>query len=160
VSGEVASLSTKGFGNVIAGTTLVSGTAVSVAAGSTLGVYELSKAVVVPAGYQLGGGIVLGYGTLSHLGAHSILAVSDAAYLVLSLEGPRWVIYAVKGNLGEGEELPPGTLLDLEAMQSGGEDFMYLPISDEEMTNVVNSVYQELPVNNVYWEDAFDYDSE
>ena len=160
VSGEVASLTTKGFGNVIAGTTLVGGTAASVAAGGTLGIYELSKAVVVPAGYQLGGGIVLGYGTLSHLGAHSILAVSDAAYLVLSLEGPRWVVYAVRGNLGEGEDLPPGTLLDLEAMQNGGEEFAYLPVSDEEMSNVVNSVYQELPINDDYWEDAYDYDSE
>lgn len=160
VAGEVASLTTKGFGNVIADTTLVGGTVASVAVGTTLGVYELSKAVIVPAGYQLGGGIVLGYGTLTHLGAHSVLAVSDAAYLVLSLEGPRWVIYAVKGNLGEGDDLPPGTMLDLEAMQGAGEEFAYLPISDEEMSNVVNSVYQELPVNDDNWDEAYDFDDE
>ena len=43
------------------------------------------------------------------------------------------------------DELPPGTLLDLEAMQNKGEDFYYLPISDEEMNSVVESVYVELP---------------
>ena len=121
------------------------GTATSVAAGTTVGVYELSKAVVVPAGYELGGGIVLGYGTMSQLAAHSVLAVSDASYLVLSLEGPRWVLYAVKGNLGEGEDLPPGTVLDLKAMQERGEAFEYLPVSDAEMQSVVNKMYDELP---------------
>ena len=145
ITGEATSLTTKTFGNIIAGTTAVVGTATSVAAGTTVGVYELSKAVVVPAGYELGGGIVLGYGTMSQLAAHSVLAVSDASYLVLSLEGPRWVLYAVKGNLGEGEDLPPGTVLDLKAMQERGEAFEYLPVSDAEMQSVVNKIYDELP---------------
>jgi len=145
IGGETASLGTKAFGNVIAGSTVAVGATASVAASTTVGVYELSKAVVVPTGYELGGGIVLGYGTMTHLAAHSILAVSDASYLVLSLEGPRWVIYAVKGELGDGNQLPPGTLLDLKEMQSAGEEFYYLPLSDDEMTGVVNSVYGELP---------------
>ncbi|MDH5613361.1 MAG: hypothetical protein OEY66_12995, partial [Gammaproteobacteria bacterium] len=145
VGGEAVSVTSQVFGNVLAGTTLVAGTTASVVAGTTVGVYELSKAIVVPASYELGGGIVLGYGTVSQLGAHSVLAVADASYLVLSLEGPRWVIYAVKGDLGNGDELPSGTLLDLEAMQNKGEEFYYLPVSDEEMNSVVESVYFELP---------------
>ncbi|NVM22767.1 MAG: hypothetical protein HWN68_13420, partial [Desulfobacterales bacterium] len=145
VTGEAGSATTRVFGNIVSGTTLVGGTAVSVAAGAASGVYELSKAVVVPVGYELGSGIVLSYGTLSHLAAHSVLAVSDCAYMVISLEGPRWVIYAVKGNLGKGEDLPAGAVLDLKALQEAGEEIYYLPVSDEEMKNVVNSIYENLP---------------
>lgn len=155
VTGEAASLTAQGFGTVLAGTTVVAGTTASVVAGTAVGVYELTKAVVVPAGYELGGGIVLGYGTMAQLGAHTVLAVADASYLVLSLEGPRWVVYAVKGNLGDGEELPIGTVLDLEAMQDAGEEFSYLPVSDEEMNSVVNGIYQELPVKSDIEDDSF-----
>ena len=146
VGGEITSATTQVFGNVLAGTTLVAGTTASVVAGTTVGVYELSKAVVVPTSYELGGGIVLGYGATSQLAAHSVLAVADASYLVLSLEGPRWVIYAVKGDLDNGDDLPPGTLLDLEAMQNKGEVFQYLPVSNEEMSMVVEQAYKDLPV--------------
>jgi len=136
---------TQVFGNVIAGTTLVGGTAVSTAGGAAYGVYELSKAVVVPAGYELGGGLVLSYETLSQVGAQSILAVSDCAYMVLSLEGPRWVLYAVKGNTGKGDDLPAGAVVDLKQMQEKGEEIYSLPVSDEEMRKVVESVYENLP---------------
>lgn len=145
VTGETAAAGTQVFGNVIAGTTLAAGTVASTAGGAAYGVYELSKAFVVPAGYELGGGIVLSYGTLSHIAAHSILAVSDCAYLVLSLEGPRWVIYAVKGKTGDGDDLPVGAVVDLKNMQESGEEILYLPVSDEEMKNVVHSVYDNLP---------------
>jgi len=145
VSGEAVSATSQVFGNLLAGTTLVAGTTASVVAGTGVGVYELSKAIIVPTSYELGGGIVLGYGSASQLAAHSVLAVADASYLVLSLEGPRWVIYAVKGDLGNGDDLPPGTLLDLEAMQNNGEEFYYLPVSDAEMNSVVEQVYKELP---------------
>ncbi|TLY30061.1 MAG: hypothetical protein E6K63_03130 [Nitrospirae bacterium] len=145
VTGEVASVSTHVFGNTLAGTTIATGAAASVAAAAAYGYYELNKAVIVPAGYGLGGGLVLNYGTLSHLGAHTILAASDFAYLVLSLEGPRWVIYAVRGKLGKGEDLAPGTVLNLEKMREAGEELYYLPVSDEEMKNVVNSIDDELP---------------
>ncbi|MDH5392292.1 MAG: hypothetical protein OEY11_03795 [Gammaproteobacteria bacterium] len=145
VAGEAASVTTQAFGTVIGGATLVAGTSASVVAGAGVGIYELSKAVIVPAGYELGGGIVLGYGTMAQLGAHSVLAVADASYMVLSLEGPKWVLYAVTGKLGNGDKLPVGTVLDLEAMQQSGEEFKYLDISKEEMTSVVNSIYEELP---------------
>jgi hypothetical protein len=145
IAGETGYATTQVFGNTIAGTTLVGGTAVSTAGGAAYGVYELSKAVVVPAGYELGGGMVVSYETLSHIAAHSILAVSDCAYVVLSLEGPRWVLYAIKGKLGTGEDLPAGAMVDLKQMQESGEEVYNLPVSDEEMKNVVNSVYDTLP---------------
>jgi hypothetical protein len=116
VGGEASAATTQVIGNVIAGATLAGGTAVSLAGGTAYGVYELSKAAVVPAGYELGSGIILSYDTLSHVAAHSILAVSDCAYMVLSLEGPRWVLYAIKGKTGNGEDLPPGAAVDLKTM--------------------------------------------
>lgn len=148
VTGESAAATTYAFGNLLAGATLVGGTVASTGAGAATGLYELSKAVVVPAGYELGSGIVLSYGTLTHLGAHSILAVSDASYLVLSLEGPRWVLYAVSGKLGDGSDLPAGTVIDLKQMQAGGEELKYLPVSDTEMQAVVDSVYENLPATD------------
>lgn len=152
VTGETGEAASTVFGNVIAGTTLAAGTGVSAAGGAAYGVYQLSKAVVVPVGYEFGSGMVLSYEALSQIGAHALLAVSDCAYMVLSLEGPRWVLYAVKGNLGRGEELPAGTMLDLKKMQEQGEEIVNLPVSDEEMKKVVESVYDglpELPAANV-----------
>jgi hypothetical protein len=55
------------------------------------------------------------------------------------------IFYAVKGKLGKGEDLPPGTMLDLKSMQETDEEIYNLPASDEEMKNVVESVYGELP---------------
>jgi len=103
--------------------------------------------VVVPTGFTLGSGVVLGYGSLSQLAAHSVLAVSDASYMVLSMEGPNWVLYSVKGLLGEGEELVPGTVLNLETMQNGGEEFKKLPISQAEMDKVIEALPQDIQTN-------------
>ena len=145
VAGETGIATTYVMGNVIAGTTLAGGTAATVGAAAWQGYYQMATAVVLPVGFEFAGGMVLSYGTMAHLGAHSILAVSDFSYLVLSLEGPRWVIYAVKGKSGKGEDLVPGTMLDLKAMQQAGEEIYNLPVSNEEMKNVVESVYEELP---------------
>ncbi len=145
VVGEAGSATSQVFGNTIAGAALVGGTAAATAGGAAYGVYELSKAVVVPTGYELGSGIVLSYGTLSHLGAHAILAVSDCSYMVLSLEGPRWVLYAIKGKTGNGDDLPVGAVVDLKKMQESGEVIYNLPVSDGEMKDVVGSVYDNLP---------------
>lgn len=145
VTGETGALTAKVFGNIIAGATAAGGTVISVAGGGAAGVYELSKAVVVPTGYELGGGIVLSYGTLSHLAAHSILTVSDASYMVLSLEGPRWVLYAIKAKTGSDEDVPVGAVVDLKKMHEEGEEIVYLPVSDEETKAVVSSVYENLP---------------
>ena len=143
VAGEAA---TQVVGNTAAATVAVGGSAASATAGAALGTYELAKAVVVPAGYELGAGMVVSYSTVSQLGAQAVLAVSDASYMVLSLEGPRWVLYAVKGNVDKGEQLPTGALLDLKAMQKSGETFYTVPASGEEMRRVLDSVGEELPV--------------
>ena len=141
-SGEVVAGASQLAAVTTSGVTLAVGTTASVAVGASYGVYELSKAVVVPTGFTLGSGVVLGYGSLSQLAAHSVLAVSDASYMVLSMEGPNWVLYSVKGMLGEGEELVPGTVLNLEAMQSQGEEFKKLPISQAEMDKVIQGLPQ------------------
>ncbi|MEK6750109.1 MAG: hypothetical protein AABY83_13055 [Pseudomonadota bacterium] len=143
--GGIAEVGTQVAGKTAAATVAVGGSTLAVVAGGALGTYELSKAVVAPVGYELGGGLVLSYGTLAQLSAQSVLAVSDAAYVVLSLEGPRWVLYAVKGNLDKGEQLPTGSMLDLKAMQNAGEEFYVVPASGEEMQRVVDSVYKQLP---------------
>jgi hypothetical protein len=145
VTGAVAEGATRVAGASVASTVAAGGSIVSVTAGAALGTYEISKAVVVPAGYQLGAGIVLSYGTLTQLGAQSVLAVSDASYMVLSLEGPRWVLYAVKGEIDDGEKVPAGAVLDLKAMQQAGETLYAVPASEEEMKRVVDSVYGTLP---------------
>lgn len=145
LGGETTAAASDVFGNIIAGSTLAAGTSASVGSGAAYGVYQLSKAVMVPSGYELGAGVVLSYETMSHLGAQSILAVSDCAYLVLSLEGPRWVLYAIKGHLGNGEDLVPGTVIDLGAMHRAGEEIYNLPVPDADMHQMVTSGYQTLP---------------
>ena len=89
--------------------------------------------------------MVLGYETLSQLGAQTVLAASDATYMVLSLEGPRWVIYAVKTKTGSGDDLQTGAILDMKKIQEAGEEIYYIPVSDDEMKKVVNSAYENLP---------------
>ena len=133
------------FGNSIAGATVAGGTAASAGAGVAVGLYEVAKGITVPVGYIGGAGIVLSYQSISHIAAHSVLAVADASYLVLSLEGPRWVVYAVQGKLGNGEDLKPGAVLDLKKMQEKGETFYNVPVADGEMKNIVNTTYTTLP---------------
>lgn len=108
------------------------------------GIYELSKTVIVPTTYTLSSGLVLGYGANSQLAAHSILAVSDAAYCVLSMEGPNWVIYIVQSMIGDNKRLAGGTILDLENMQNHGEIFKRLPVSETEMDTVIENIPKDL----------------
>ena len=133
-------------GNAAADTVLVGGSATSVVAGTALGTYELSKAVVVPTGYAVGSGLVLGYATLSQLSAQTILAVADASYMVLSLEGPNWVLYAVKGKVDNGENIPPGALIALKPLQQAGETIIAVPVSDGEIKRLVNAVPEQISV--------------
>ena len=144
-AGAAGEAATRVAGTATAATVGVGGSVVSVAAGAALGTYELAKAVIVPAGYNLGAGMVLSYGTITQLGAQTVLAVSDASYMVLSLEGPRWALYAVKGGVDNGENIPVGAVLDLKAMQKAGETFYAVPASEEEVKRVVEAVYGEMP---------------
>lgn len=51
-----------------------------------------------------------------------------------------WVLYGVKG-----EDIASGTMRDLKSMQEAGEEIFNIPVSDEEMKSIVESVYGELP---------------
>lgn len=62
------------------------------------------------------------------------------SYLVLSLEGLRWVLYAVKGQLGKGEDLVPGTMLDLKFMQEAGEEIYNVSVSADVLLLVLTGL--------------------
>jgi hypothetical protein len=144
-AGESIAGSTYVLGNTLSAATGTVGSLASLGAGGAVAGYEVVKGLTVPSGYIMGSGVVLTYGSLVHLGAQSILAVADASYLVLSLEGPRWVIYAIKGKLNFDDDYSQGTILDLQKMKAKGEEFQVVPVSNEEMENVIKSVHGHKP---------------
>lgn len=131
---------TRGTGYAVSGTTAITGTLMSVAVGSGLFIYQVGKGIVVPTSHVLGGGIVLTAGNLIHLGAHSLLAVADATYLVLSLEGPKAIVYAIKMPFTSDEDYEAGTVLDLEQLRQQGAEIKQLPLSEHEIEAVLNSL--------------------
>lgn len=147
VQGEAGSALVRGGSYVGAGVVLAGGTTLSAAGALGKGAYYVAKAGLVPTGYTLGTGVVMGYGACTQLAAHTLLGVADFAYLVLSLEGPRWVVYAIRGKKGKGDDLPPGTALDLKKMRAAGEEVHAVPVSREEMRRVVDKMARDLPVD-------------
>lgn len=148
-TGETAAMATDATGIALSGTTVVGGTGLSVATASAQGVYSLAKSVVLPAGYTLSSGTVLGYGSLSQLQAHTLLAASDAAYMILSLEGPKWVLYTITGNsIKNDKALPAGAVVDLKSMQEHNETVKRIEVSDAEMEKVLLSLDKDLPSLN------------
>jgi hypothetical protein len=53
-------------------------------------------------------------------------------------------LYAVQGKLGSGKDLPPGTVVDLKAMQASGEVIYNVPVSDEELKRIVDAMPDDL----------------
>lgn len=98
IVGFAGEIITRLVGNIAAGGVLVGGVTASVMAGIALGAFELVKAILVPVSYELVAGFIIGYCLVMQLCAHAVLAVADVAYMLLSLEGPRWVLAAVTGN--------------------------------------------------------------
>ena len=96
VGGLAAEVALRIVGSLAAGGVLVGGYVVSIIAGITLGAYRLAKTVVIPLIYQLLAGFIIFYCTLVQVCAHVVLAVADMLYLILSLEGPRWVWFAAR----------------------------------------------------------------
>ena len=135
----VMTVSSKVLPKTISTMTLVGGTAAYTIKGTAEVAYEVGMATTVPTGQVLGGGLTLSYGLLSHLSAHTVLAVADASYLVLSMEGPKWVVYGVKG-LVSGGDYAQGTVLDLEKMKDDGEEFYKVPASDEEIKKILEEL--------------------
>jgi hypothetical protein len=141
LSSGIMTVSSKVVSKTAAATVFTGGVIAHTLKGTGEVAYEITKTVTVPSGYILGGGLALSYGTLTHLSAQTVLAAADAAYLVLSLEGPKWVIYAVQGKVGS--DYSEGTVLNLEKMQTEGEVFHRLPVSEEEMNGVIKELTHE-----------------
>lgn len=141
--GQMTAAATGGASGVTAGATAVGGMAGSAALGTLNGLYEVGKATVVPPSLELTGGLVLSYGTMSQLAAHTILASTDASYLVLSMEGPSFVIYAIKGKVSRGDDIRPGTVVNLEQLRKDGEEISKVPVSKEEMQKLLQETVKE-----------------
>jgi hypothetical protein len=139
--GEATALATQGSGTIASGSTLAVGSAYSFVNAAAHGIYHLAEAVIVPTGYTLSSGTVLGYGGISQLQAHTILAAGDAAYMILSLEGPKWVIYTISGD--DNKSMPAGAIVDLNKAQKQGRVIKRLDVSDGEIEKVL-SVMGEL----------------
>lgn len=140
-SAEVVSLSGKTTGALGFATTLAGGTVYSVAKSGVSGIYHLAKAVVLPIGYSFSSGTVLGYSSLTQLQAHTLLAASDALYVVLSLEGPKWVLYTISGkNIESEKSLPAGSIVNLKKMQANDINIKKIELSDDEVQKVLQSL--------------------
>ncbi|ULA62769.1 MAG: hypothetical protein LZF86_50149 [Nitrospira sp.] len=73
------------------------------------------------------------------------MAVLVDSYLALSLEALRWDVYAVTGKLGKGKILRWERCSIEGHAEEFGEEAYSIQVSDEEMKNVVESVYERLP---------------
>lgn len=126
-----------GSSKAAAGAVVVTGTTASLGISVGNGVYRIGKAVGIPIGITLQSGVVMNYEMVSQLSAHTILAVSDFSYLVLSLEGEKWVVYAVKDTTGKAKSLLSGAVVDMEQVRKEGNDVVKVPVSDEEMEKIL-----------------------
>lgn len=135
-SGEVLGLSSQIVSKTASTAVLAGGATAYVLKGTAEMAYEISKATVVPPTMVLGSGLTLSYGTVSQLAGQTVLAASDAAYLVLSLEGPNWVIYSVQG-LVSSDDVPANTLIDLKNLKESGEVIRKVPATKEEIKKVI-----------------------
>ncbi|WP_411821267.1 hypothetical protein [Leptospira sp. 'Mane'] len=114
----------------------VTGTAASLGVGASYGVYQVTKAVGVPSGVALGSGVVMSYEMTAHLSAHSILAVSDCSYLVLSMEGGKWVVYGIKDVTNNANGLLVGAVVDLDQAKKEGSVIVKVPLEKDEADKI------------------------
>jgi|JI8StandDraft_1071087.scaffolds.fasta_scaffold01136_3 hypothetical protein len=108
------------------------GTVGSFGTGTVFGIYYLSKSVGIPSGVAIGSGVVLSYEVISQLSAHSILAVADCSYLVISLEGGKWVVYGVKDASNKANGLLTGAVVDLDQIRKEGGTVVKVPLEEGE----------------------------
>ncbi|PJZ43821.1 hypothetical protein [Leptospira brenneri] len=120
-----------------AGTVGVAGTAASFGTGTSYGIYQLTKAVGVPSGIVIGSGVVLSYEFIAHMSAHSVLAVADCTYLVLSLEGGKWVVYGVKDGSKKASRLLTGAVVDLDQIRKEGGTVVKVPLEEGEVEKIL-----------------------
>lgn len=135
-TGEVLGLSSHVVSKTAATGVLAGGVTAYTIKGTAEMAYEVTKATVVPPALVLGSGLTLSYGTLTQLSGQAVLAASDAAYLVLSLEGPNWVVYSVKGLVSQ-NDLPANTVVDLQKLRESGEEIRKVPATQEEIKKMI-----------------------
>ncbi|MCZ8157528.1 MAG: hypothetical protein O9264_15505 [Leptospira sp.] len=115
----------------------VTGTVTSFGTGTVFGIYYLGKSVGVPMGVGVGSGVVLSYEVMSQMSAHSLLAVADCSYLVLSLEGGKWVVYGVKDVSNKANGLFSGAIVNLEQVRKEGGTIVKVPLTQEEADRIL-----------------------
>ncbi|GBF52047.1 hypothetical protein LPTSP4_35850 [Leptospira ryugenii] len=125
---------------VVTGTT---GTVASFGTGTGFGIYYLGKSAGVPIGVTLGSGVVLSYEVMAQLSAHSLLAVADCSYLVLSLEGGKWVLYGVKDTSSKAKGLLVGAVVDLNQVRKEGGTVVKVPIDEKEAESIFSRKKKE-----------------
>ncbi|MCE9499897.1 MAG: hypothetical protein K8R21_05285 [Leptospira sp.] len=130
-TGKAGSLAVKGVG-----------TAASVAVGGIVGIYYVTKAIGIPTGVALGSGVVMSYEMVAQLSAHTILGLTDFSYLVLSLEGGKWVVYAVKDVSGKAKYLLTGSVVDLNSVRKNGDEIVRVPLTPEEEKDIMDNAYK------------------
>jgi hypothetical protein len=113
------------------------GTVGSFGTGTTFGIYYLTKSVGIPTGVALGSGVVASYEVVSQLSAHSILAVADCSYLVLSLEGGKWIVYGVKDVTNKASGLLSGAVVDLDQIRKEGGTVVRVPMEEGEADKIL-----------------------
>nr|WP_207762673.1 hypothetical protein [Leptospira levettii] len=81
--------------------------------------YDLTTGVAEAGMYTMSSGIVLGYSALTVLPPQILLTAVDGPILIM-YDGPRVVIAYVKGNYLDEEDIPTGTVINLEEAKKKG----------------------------------------
>ncbi|TGN20249.1 DUF262 domain-containing protein [Leptospira idonii] len=132
---QTTSYAVGGTSAAVVGTT---GSVTSFGVGTSYGVYQLTKAIGIPSGVLLGSGVVLGYEAIAQISAHSVLAVADCSYLVLSLEGGKWVVYGVKDVTNQATGLMAGAVIDLDQVRKDGNTIVKVPLEEGEAEKILD----------------------
>ncbi|MDZ4726235.1 MAG: hypothetical protein SH817_08755 [Leptospira sp.] len=82
-------------------------------------VYDFASGSAESGVYALKSGLILSYTALTVIPAHLLLSVPDGT-IFLAYDGPRVVIAVVRGNYAGLDDLPTGTIIDLEEAKKSG----------------------------------------
>ncbi|TGL33393.1 hypothetical protein [Leptospira perdikensis] len=97
----------------------VGGTAYDTGAYATGMVYDLAKGTSEAGVYMMSSGLVLGYSAMTVLPSQLILTAVDGPILII-YDGPRVVIASVRGNYLGFDDVPTGTVINLEEAKKAG----------------------------------------
>ncbi|TGL61966.1 hypothetical protein EHQ58_05010 [Leptospira ognonensis] len=82
-------------------------------------VYDFGKGSAEASVYALKSGVILSYTALTVIPAHLLLTVPDGT-VFLAYDGPRVVIAVARGNYSGFDDLPTGTIINLEKAKKEG----------------------------------------